>query len=174
MNKEDFFYLGRILKSHGNKGHVLVLFDVDNPENYAGLDAVYLDLHGERVPFVIESLELKHNRKAAVRFEDFGSPDDAEALAGFEMYLPSDALPKLSGKKFYYHEIKGFRVNDLNHGEIGIVKDVLELPHQSLLQVMHGDREVLIPIVDEVIRKVDRRCKTLTIKAPDGLIEIYL
>jgi len=174
MDREDFFYLGKILKPHGSKGDVLVLFDVDNPENYNGLDVVYLDLHGERVPFFIKNLELKHNQKAAVSFEDFDSPEDVEALIGLEMYLPAGALPKLSGKRFYYHEIKGFRVNDLNHGEIGIVKDILELPHQSLLQIMHRDKEILIPVVDEVIRKVDRRRRIMTIEAPAGLIELYL
>ena len=63
MNKDDFFYLGKILKTHGNKGQVIVLLDVDDPEDYLALESVYLDLHGERIPFFIGSLELKHNRK---------------------------------------------------------------------------------------------------------------
>lgn len=174
MNRDDFYYLGKILKPHGNKGHVLVLLDVDDPDDYAGLDTVYLDLHGERVPFFIESFELKHNRKAALRFEDFTSPEDAEALKGLEMYLPAKALPKLKGNRFYYHEIKGFRVNDMKYGEIGVVREVLEMPQQPLLQVMHGGKEILIPVVDEIIRKIDRRRRILTIDAPEGLIGIYL
>jgi 16S rRNA processing protein RimM len=174
MNKEDFYYLGRILKTHGNKGHVQVHLDVDDPETYLKLESVYLDLHGERIPFFISSLELKHNRKAVVKFQDFDTLEDAESLQSLEMYLPVTELPPLKGNRFYFHEIIGFQVFDQNHGNIGVIKDILELPHQSLFQIRHGEKEILIPVVDEIIQKVDRRKKLLMIEAPPGLIEIYL
>jgi len=174
MNKDDFYYLGKVLKTHGNKGDVLVHLDVDDPERYHKLESVYLDLHGERIPFFITSLELKHNRRAIVRFVDFETLEDAESLAGLEMYLPITTLPVLKGSQFYYHEIKGFQVIDQNHGKIGVIDDILELPHQSLLQIRLGEKEILIPIVDEIIKKVDRGKKLLMIEAPAGLIEIYL
>ena len=63
---------------------------------------------------------------------------------------------------------------DQNHGNIGVIGDILELPHQSLFQVQHGEKEILIPIVDDIIQKVDRKKKVLMIEAPAGLIEIYL
>lgn len=174
MNKDDFYYLGKILKTHGNRGQVQVHLDVDDPEAYNGLESVYLDLHGERIPFFVLSVELKHNRKAIVHFQDFNTLEDAESLQGLEMYLPVTNLPVLKGNQFYYHEITGFKVIDQTHGNIGVVEDILELPHQSLFQVRHGDKEILIPIVDEIIQKVDRKKKILMIDAPAGLIEIYL
>jgi 16S rRNA processing protein RimM len=174
MNKEDFYYLGKILKTHGNKGQVQVHLDVDDPETYHKLESVYLDLHGERIPFFITTLELKHNRKAIVQFQDFDTLEDAESLQGLEMYLPIAELPALKGNQFYYHEIKGFEVVDKNHGNIGVVEDILELPHQSLFQIRFGEKEILIPIVDDIIHKVDRKKKILVIGAPEGLIEIYL
>ncbi len=174
MNKDDFYYLGKILKTHGNKGQVMVHLDVDDPETYQKLESVYLDLHGERIPFFIAALELKHNRKAVVQFQDFNTLEDAESLQGLEMYLPITELPPLKGNRFYYHEIIGFQVVDQNHGNIGVIGDILELPHQSLFQVQHGEKEILIPIVDDIIQKVDRKKKVLMIEAPAGLIEIYL
>ena len=174
MNKDDFFYLGKILKTHGNKGQVIVLLDVDNPEDYLTLKSVYLDLHGERIPFFIDSLEIKHNRKAVIQFQDFNSIEDGMSLTGLEMYLPITILPSLKGNQFYYHEIIGFQVVDQQYGNIGLVEDILELPYQSLFRIRFGDKEVLIPIVDDIIQKVDRKKKQLLIKAPEGLIEIYL
>ncbi len=174
MNKDDFYFLGKILKTHGNKGQVLIHLDVDDSETYHNLESVYLDLHGERIPFFISSLELKHSRKAVVKFQDFDTLEDAESLQGLEMYLPITELPSLKGNQFYYHEIVGFQVIDLNHGDIGVVDTILELPHQSLFQIRHGEKEILVPVVDEIIQKVDRKKKILTIEAPPGLIEIYL
>jgi 16S rRNA processing protein RimM len=174
MNKDDFYYLGKVLKTHGNKGQVMVHLDVDDPETYEKLESVYLDLHGERIPFFIASLDLKHNRKAVVAFQDFDTLEDAESLQGLEMYLPITKLPPLKGNRFYYHEIIGFGVVDQNHGNIGVIDDILELPHQALFQIRLGEKEILIPIVDEIIQKVDRKKKLLMIEAPAGLIEIYL
>jgi 16S rRNA processing protein RimM len=174
MIKDDFYYLGKILKTHGNKGHVQIHLDVDDPETYQNTESVYLDLHGERIPFFISGLELKHNRKAIVKFQDFDSLEDAESLQGLQMYLPITELPALKGNRFYYHEIIGFHVSDQHHGDIGVINDILELPHQALFQIIFGEKEILIPIVDEIIKKVDRRKKILMIEAPAGLIEIYL
>jgi 16S rRNA processing protein RimM len=174
MNKADFYYLGRISKPFGSKGQLVVFLDVDNPPDYRSLDSVYLDLDGEWVPFLIVSVEIQTGRKALFRFEDVNTAQDAAVYTGREMYLPLDSLPPLKGKKFYFHEVKGFAVIDAAHGNIGILKQVMDLPKQSLLQVQYGEKEILIPMVDEVILKVDRKKRELYIRAPEGLIDIYL
>ena len=76
--------------------------------------------------------------------------------------------------RFYFHEIIGFTVVDTEKGELGPVTDVLEYPTQAILQVMKGKKEILIPILDQVIQNVDRDNKILTITAPEGLIDMYL
>ena len=174
MNKDDFYYLGKIIKTYGNKGHVMVTLDVDDPSAYLNIESVFLDLQGERIPFFIEELELKHNKKAIIRFQDVNSIEDAEIYSGLEMYLPVSQLPPLSDDQFYFHEVKGFTVIDANHGKIGTIEDIIELPHQSLFQIRFGEKEILIPVVDQVILKVDRENHVLEIDAPEGLIEIYL
>jgi 16S rRNA processing protein RimM len=174
MNKDDFYYLGKVIKAYGNKGHVMATLDVDDPSAYLNIESVFLDLQGKQIPFFIEELELKHNKRVIIRFQDVHSIEDADIYAGLEMYLPVSQLPPLEGDQFYFHEIKGFTVRDVKHGEIGIIDDVLELPHQSLFRILLGEREILIPVVDEVIVKVDRENRILEIEAPEGLIEIYL
>jgi len=174
MNKDNFYYLGKIIKPFGNKGEVIVFLDVDEPSHYTKLESVYLDLDPERVPFIIQSFALTGGRRALIRFEDVNSFSDAAAYKGREMYLPLSSLPPLKGKKFYYHEVAGFSVFDKHHGPIGTLLKVMDLPKQALLQIEHGGKEILIPLVDEVIVKVDRTKKELHICAPAGLIEFYL
>ena len=174
MKPDSFFYLGKILKRHGNKGHLLAILDVDETENYRTLESVFVDLEHERIPFFIESIELLEKNKAILKLAEVKASDHADAFAGREMYLPISMLPKLSGNKFYYHEIKGFTIVDEERGEIGTVQDVLELPHQAMFQIRYGNHEILIPISDEVIQSVDRKKKTIYIKAPEGLIDVYL
>ena len=172
MNIDDCFYLGRITKPWGVKGQVMMFLDVDAPEDYLGLDSAFVEVKGQLVPYFFHLDNLNGN-KAVATFEDL-TPDQANALVGHSLYLPLDLLPKLEGNKFYFHEVVGFRVIDEEKGDIGILEQVIEYPAQPLFQVMKNGVEVLIPVIDEVIKKVDRDNKALYITAPKGLIDLYL
>ena len=170
---EDYYYLGKIVRLHGYDGMVSAYFDTDEPGEYEELKMVFLKINNVPVPFFIRSINMLNN-KALIRFEDVNTPEIAERLVQKEIYLPLSELPELRGNKFYYYEIKGFKVIDEKSGEIGKVGQVLEYPNQALMQVMHHDTEVLIPVSDDIILNVDRKKKEIHIRAPEGLIEIYL
>ena len=106
--------------------------------------------------------------------QDIDDTEQASILLGCDLFLPIEQLPALTGDRFYYHEIKGFQVIDLNFGETGRVEEVLEYPHQAILRVLRGNKEILIPITDDIITRVDRENKILHVNAPEGLIALYL
>jgi 16S rRNA processing protein RimM len=174
MEIKGHYYLGKILKPVGNQGAMIIYLDVDDPGQYKNLDAVFVFVGGNLVPFFIEELNLRPGKQAQVIFQDVDSVDQTEVLIGTGLYLPLAALPKLDEHQFYFHEVPGYSIIDEEFGEIGIVEKVLEYPKQALLQVMHGDKEILIPIADEIITKVDKENRIMHIKAPEGLIEMYL
>ena len=134
---------------------------------------VFINVAGSVVPFFIESIGILNN-KANIKFQDQSDFEAAEGLVKKEMYLPLSQLPPLAGNKFYYHEVKGYTLKDEKYGHVGIVKEVLEYPNQAVFQVLNEGREILIPISEEVIQKVNRTKKEIHVKAPEGLIEIYL
>ena len=173
MNKNDFFYLGRIVKAYGKKGELNVVLDTDNPENYKDLKSVFLDLKGNLIPYFIENIQIKNN-KAIIKLKDVLTPEIAEMFVNAEIFLPLDQLPKLTGNNFYYHDIIGYTIIDKTYGSIGKVEKVLDLPQQAILQIKYKNKEILVPITDEIIKIVDRNNKQIKIEAPEGLIEIYL
>lgn len=172
MTIDDCFYLGRVTKPWGVKGQVILFLDVDSPEEYAGLDSAFVEIKGKLVPHFFHIDQLNGN-KAVATFEEIGA-DQALALVGHDLYLPLDLLPKLEGNKFYFHEVVGFRVIDAEKGDIGTLEQVIEYPAQPLFQIMKNGVEVLVPVIDEVVEEVDREQKILRIKAPKGLIDLYL
>jgi len=174
MQNHDFYYLGKILKTFGNKGQLMVHLDVDEPSDYQKLESVYLNVYGERIPFFITQVELRSRNQAVFSFADVITSDEAGEYVGCEMFLPSTRLPELSGTQFYFHEVEGFTVIDVNFGNLGILESVLDLHHQSLFQIRFNGKEILIPVADQIIREVDRINKVLRIEAPEGLIDIYL
>ena len=172
MEIKDCYNLGRITKAWGYKGQVVIFLDVDSPEDYAGLDSAFVEVKGKLIPYFFRIDSLNGN-KAVITFEDLAA-EQALALVGHELYLPLTLLPKLEGNKFYFHEVVGFRVIDEQWGDIGTLQTVIDYPAQALFQVMKNGVEILIPVIDEVIKKVDREQKTLFIAAPNGLIDLYL
>lgn len=171
MTKDECYQLGRITKPWGIKGQVVMFLDVDDPQEYADLDSAFVEIKGNLVPYFFQ-LDNINGNKAVATFEDL-TPDEAHSLVGCELYLPLDLLPQLTGNQFYFHEVRGFRVIDSQHGDIGVLQQVIEYPAQPLFQIMQGDTEILIPVIDQVIDRLDRESKTLYITAPNGLIELY-
>ena len=173
MTKEECFYLGRVAKTHGIKGELTIRLDVDDPSQYRNMKFFLLEINKVLTPFFVEKVSCSGD-KFYVTIQDIKTVEAASALTGKEVYLPLEMLPKLSGKQFYYHEVKGFTLIDETHGELGPITDVLEYPTQAILQVFKDKKEILIPILEHVIQKVDRKAKKLYVKAPEGLIEMYL
>ncbi len=173
MKKEDCFYLGKIVKKYSFKGELLAKLDTDEPSLYENLDAIFINLRGNLVPFFIESSQLHKSDLLRLNFEDVKTEADADALIKAELYLPLDLLPKLEGKKFYFHEVIGFKITDTNYGEVGILKGINDSTSQSLFEIDSDGIEILIPMNDEFIVNVDRANKTIEVNTPEGLIDLY-
>ena len=174
MQKEDCFCLGKIVKKYSFKGELLAKLDTDEPELYEEMDSVFVNLRNNLVPFFIEASQLHKSELLRIKFEDVDNEADADALLKCELYLPLEFLPKLEDDKFYFHEIIGFKVEDKNFGHVGIVKSVNDSTAQSLFEIDKDGVEILIPMNDEFIVKVDKKKKTIFVETPEGLIDLYL
>ncbi|MFG6687233.1 ribosome maturation factor RimM [Mariniflexile sp. HNIBRBA6329] len=174
MKKEDCFYLGKIVTKYSFKGELLIKLDTDQPELYENLDAMFIEVRNTLIPFFIESSQLHKSDLLRVQFEDVNTEADADALIKSDVYLPLEFLPKLEGNKFYFHEVIGFIVEDVNYGNVGTIVGINDSTAQALFEIKNDGREILIPMNDEFIEKVDRKNKIILVKTPEGLIDLYL
>lgn len=173
MDIESCYQLGYVLKTHGVQGEVTFVLDVDEPEIYKGLESVFIEINGKLVPFFIDNIQIQKN-KAIVKLEDINSLQKAQNLVGNELFLPLENLPELEEDQFYYHEIVEYLVVDEKLGNLGKITNVYEMPHQDLIAMQYQEKEVLIPITDEIVTGIDHQKKELYVTLPDGLLEIYL
>lgn len=175
MQKEDTFYLGKIAKKFSFKGEVLIYLDTDEPELYENLESIFVGFGKDLVPFFIESSSLHKNDFLRVKLEDINSEEEADRIIGSEVYLPLSMLPELEGNQFYFHEIVGFTAKDTNIGIIGTITEINDSGAQAIFIITNKDeKEILIPIIDEFIEEVDRINKTIVLKTPEGLVDLYL
>ena len=174
VRKEHCFYLGSIVKKYSFRGEVVIKLDTDDPELYRNLESVFVDLGGNLIPFFIEKSSLSRSTMLRVKFDGVNSEDEADAIVKSGIYLPLELLPKLKGNQFYFHEVIGFTVVDADYGRIGVVTRINDATAQPLFEIQQGDKEILIPLIDDFIKKVDRQHKEIQVKTPEGLIDLYL
>ena len=174
MRKEDCFYLGKIAKKFSFKGEVLIYLDTDEPELYENMESVFVEFNKNLVPFFIENSSLHKNDFLRVQFEDVDSDEEADSILNCDVYLPLSMLPKLSGNKFYFHEVIGFEIEDKRLGVFGKIVSINDTTAQPLFEVLNGEVEMLIPMIDHFLVEIDRMNKKVVMDLPEGLVEMYL
>lgn len=174
MRKEDCFYLGKIAKKFSFKGEVLIYLDTDEPELYENMESVFVEFNKNLVPFFIENSSLHKNDFLRVQFEDVDTEEEADSILNCDVYLPLSMLPKLEGNKFYFHEVIGFEIEDKRLGVFGKIVSINDSSAQPLFEVVNGTVEILVPMIDQFLVKIDRENKKVVMDLPEGLVEMYL
>ncbi len=173
VNFEDSFYIGYISKTKGLKGEVQLFFEFEEYEALE-LDVLFLEIDRKLVPFFVERLKIYPNRTAYLFLEDVGDIDTAKALVRKKVYLPVNLQPVRSAEDFRMTDLKGFWVHDLKNGELGQIVDVQAFPQQHIATVIYRGNELMFPLTDDLIIKMDRENNRLQINLPDGLIDVYI
>lgn len=174
MKKEECFYVGVITSKFSFKGEVLAKIDSDEPEMYEQMESVFLLMGEKLIPFFVQRCALHKANVLRIKFEGIDSEEDAQSLIRSELYLPLSFLPKLTGNRFYYHEVIGFTVEDVNYGYVGVIKRVNDATTQALFEVENNGKEVLIPVDDHFLKEVDRENRKIIVQTPEGLLDLYL
>ncbi len=171
---DDCFYLGYVKKTNGVKGAVEVSLDVDDPGKYKKKGSLLLLIKDNLTPFTIIEFSIRP-KTVLIQLKEVNTMDDAQLLVGTSIYMPLTELPPLKGKnKFYFHEVIGFTAIDVNLGKIGTVTDIVDLTSQPVIQIMAGEKEVLVPLIDEFLIEVKKEDKELILSTPEGLVHMYL
>ena len=173
MLKEECFFLGTIVGKYSFKGEILAKLDTDTPESYLDLKSLFIDTPQGLVPYFIDRSQLHKSSLLRIKFEGIETEVEAKALHKKDLFLPLNMLPPLEGKKFYYHEVTGFLAIDQFDSEIGTIITVNDSGPQPLFVIDADGTEILIPVHDNFIKKLNRKYRKINLDLPDGLLDIF-
>ena len=98
-----------------------------------------------------------------------GNIDTAKSLNGFQIKIRRDLLPEKNGDDFYFNDLLGLKVTE-NGVVLGSVLDVMETAAHDILVVMTEDnQEILIPIVDNFVKKIDFENNNIEVELIEGM-----
>jgi 16S rRNA processing protein RimM len=169
----DLLLVGRVARAHGNRGQVIVNAETDFPDDRFKAGNAVLVGPAERA----ERREIRdvrfHRGRPILTLSGVESMNEAEALAGAELWVPAAALAPLPAGTFYRHDLIGCEVADAAGAALGTVSGVEGTLDRSYLVVKAEAGEVMIPMVAEFCVNVDLAARRITVSPPDGLFEIY-
>jgi 16S rRNA processing protein RimM len=164
--------VGRIIRPHHNRGHVMVVSETDfADERFAIGSTLHRERDGRVEPLTVNA-SREHDGRWVVGFEGFASINDAETLRGVELRIPADTLRPLEPGRYYVHDLVGCQVSTTAGVLVGTIERVDLGSGIPMLVVMNGDDEVLVPFSEAICRQVSLAARTVEIDPPDGLIEL--
>jgi 16S rRNA processing protein RimM len=170
---EKWFNVGKIVNTHGIKGEVRVISRTDFPEaRYKVGNVLYLFLPKSTTPIELTIKSHRtHKNFELLTFEGFENINDVEKFRDGILKVPESQLGELNEDEYYYHEIIGCMVFTMNGDEIGKITEILTPGANDVWVVKgKGGKEVLIPYIYDVVKKVDIKEKTVFIEPMEGLL----
>ncbi len=170
MDKNNYFKIGYVAKTHGLKGGFTAILDTEF--DVTDLTDLFLEEGGMFVPYAIEDISDRGD-KAFLKLAGINSPEAATKAKGASIYLLKNSRPKLKRGDFYDDEIIGFDVTDENLGAIGVVENIIQTGLNKLIVVIdNAGKEILIPVNAPFITSVLKTKKKLQVDLPDGFLDI--
>ncbi|MEP6914779.1 MAG: ribosome maturation factor RimM [Acidobacteriota bacterium] len=170
MATDELILVGRVARPHGIRGQVIVNPDTDFMDDRFKVGQLQQVGPADRtVEREIAAVRF-HQGRPIVSFAGIETMDDAESLAGAELWMPQSALAPLPDGTFYRHDLVGCEVRDTDDALVGCVTAVEGTLERSYLVV---DGDVMIPLVEHICVSVDLPARRVTVSPPEGLIELY-
>jgi len=165
----DIVLVGRVLRPHGLAGEVVVEVSTDVEERFDPGSTLRLGPSGRRV-------EVEHSRpfgdRLLVRFAGMADRDAAEALRGLDLTVDRAEVPSAPAGTFYHFELLDCACYDATLGELGQVRALHEDGGGLLLEVVSGERRLLVPFVDPFVVRIDVEGRRIDLDLPPGLVDV--
>lgn len=172
MPASQWFSVGRIIKTHGIHGEVVLKADKELTEVILHKESVFIELNNELVPFLLTDAFRMQADSLVIAFEDIANPEQAKFILQKNVFIPTSELPSRKENTLQAFHVNGYNVIDIEFGHIGTATEILHTPMQSLLVVDSPGGEVLIPVDESIILEVNDADKVIRVDLPDGLLEL--
>ena len=107
-------------------------------------------------------------KKRIFKFNGFNSVNDAKNIKGKIIYKKVSKDEKIN---LISEDILGWDIIDSFGEKVGTLINVMWLPNNDVYIIKSGGKEYLIPVIEEIIKKVDYDKKEININSIDGLID---
>ena len=178
MSAPGYVKIGRIVKTFGYKGELKILMDIEVSDLFDeegfGYEAFFLFKKDQPLPYFIEDVRTQNEpNHLIVKFEDIDNKEEAQLLAGKDIFLSENDI-EINEEEGNFSHLIGYTFFDMEGKEIGALEDIYMLPMQELGVIIYKGKEVLLPLNEETVQEVIQKDNKVLYNLPEGLLDIYL
>ena len=172
-NPEALIGLGQVSGAQGLLGAVKVRADAEaatsDPEVFAALGQVWIGGRGYEV-----LKAARHKNQVLLWLDGVDTRSRAEELAGLQVVGDRRRFPPLPPGEYYWFQVLGLPVvNEADGTLLGYLDHIISTPGHDVYAVRQGEREVLLPAVEDVILEINLEAGVIKVLPPAGLLETY-
>jgi 16S rRNA processing protein RimM len=165
--------IGKIVSVFGLKGEVIVQHHLGNKIAVTKIKVIFIEQKKEELlPYFVESARKKGEDDLYLKLEGIDSKEAASKFIRREVWIKEEEVQIHTRKN---NPIGGVGYQVVDQGkDLGPIMEVIEQPHQVLCRLEINSKEVLIPINEQTLQRIDHKSKKLLLNLPDGLLDVYL
>jgi 16S rRNA processing protein RimM len=169
----NYFKTGKLVAVHGLKGELILKHELGKKTSLKNLKAVFIEERKDSFfPWFIENTKIKSENEIYLKLEGVETREAAAKFFQKDIWFAEEDFKKFAAKTAPA-SLLGYTI--INNNEIlSEVLEVIEQPHQLLCRIELKNKEVLIPVNESFLKKIDHKKKEVIVELPDGLLEIYL
>ena len=165
----DFLEIGKIINTHGLKGEVKISVWTDAPDDFENLRYVLTKSGDEEKRLNISGIKYQKNN-IIVKFREINSIEDAQNYKNAVLYVPKSELGELPENVYYIADLIDSEIFSETGEKIGVLRDVFSTGSNDVYDIKRENaKNLLVPIIDGVVKSVDTDNKKIVIKTPEGL-----
>jgi 16S rRNA processing protein RimM len=158
----DFEEIGYIEKTHGISGWLKVNLYKNSISKE--VEFLFLEQHGQKVPFKIKEINKNSN---LILMSNFTNPEEAQHVVGSGVFVIATEKSKPAAQG-----LLGYKVVDENGHFIGEITAYIKIPKNPLIEVKMKDREITLPLSEDLLLNTNHKTKTVTYQLPEGLLDL--
>jgi len=168
VQEKSLINIGKVVATQGNKGEVRVIPLTDFPDRFQDLKIIYLTQKGKE-PITIEIEKAWYHRGFVIlKIKGYDSISQAEELKDSFTAISEEERIKLKRGEYYIDNLIGLEVENEKGEKLGKVIEVIKNPGNDIYVVNNG-KELWIPAIKEVVKKIDLKNKKMIIHIIEGL-----
>ena len=176
INKEEFIQLGVIAKPHGILGELQIRISSD----LKGIDVnpswLFLEIDGGLVPFEVLAVRNRNSDVLIAELDTISSEEAARRYQNYTVFINPQDISSCNddGEDYELNSLIGYKVIDNKFGTLGLIKSILDIRQNPLMEIGYKGKNILIPLQEEFIISIEKKEKTIHLQTPQGLIELYI
>lgn len=166
----EYLEIGQIVNTNGLKGLVTVNPFTDDITRFEDLETVYILYHNELIKMTIEDIKYKKNQ-VLLKFKGIDTIEEAEKYRECYIKIDRKDAVKLPKDTYFIADLLGLEVFTSDNRFLGKIDDVFQTGSNDVYVVKdEKGKQILLPAISDVVKKVDLENKKIIIELIEGLI----